>query len=274
MLTNGSHQIYYEKNLCPPELAADAITWARQAGQIAMGYFNNVSATYKDDNSCLTQADLEIETFLLQQIRATYPDHQFIGEEGGANQNNAPTSPYLWAIDPIDGTTAFVQGLPGWGISLGLMYNLQPIFGLFYMPLLDDLTYTNGSGIYCNSHHLSQTVQPDWGRKGFLAVTAGSHHDFDINVLRSRALGSIGANLVYTARGTATAALIPKAYLWDLVAGASILNRVGGELRYLSGKKVEYHQLFAGGLAPEPIIAGYPQLLDKLQNDIRPRKTA
>jgi len=267
-MLNGHHENKVEAT----ELAAEAIAWARQAGQIAMHYFNNVSASYKDDNSCLTQADLEIESFLTQQIRTAYPDHQLIGEEGGQSANGAPTSPYMWAIDPIDGTTAFVQGLPGWGISLGLLYNKQPIFGLFYMPLLNDLTYTNGSGIYCNNNHLSQSVQPDWGRKGFLAVTAGSHHDFDINVLRSRALGSIGANLVYTARGTATAALIPKAYLWDLVAGASILNRVGGELRYLSGRKVNYDELFAGGLAPEPIIAGHPELLDKLQAEIRPRK--
>ncbi|GEM_PF-257336 len=273
MLNNNSHQSISHL----PTITAHATQWARQAGQIAMRYFKNVSLSYKADNSLLTQADTEIEQFLVEQIRATYPRHGLLCEEGSRRQADSD-SPYVWVIDPLDGTTAFAQGLPGWGIAIGLLYDGQPIFGLFYMPLLNDLTYSSlplqiggGTGIYCNEEFLQPTLLSRWHRKSFLAVTAGAHHDFNINLSLTRALGSVGSSLVYTARGAATAALIPKAYLWDLVAGGIILNRVGGELRYLSGKPVNYQAMLNGSITPEPIIASHPDLFAELQKAIQPR---
>jgi len=257
-----------------PNVAPQAIKWARQAGRIAMRYFRNALVTYKQDNTLVTQADVEVEQYLRTQICRAYPKHRFIGEEGMQNgdlENLVTTTPYTWAIDPVDGTTAFVHGLPGWGISLGLLYHGQPLFGLFYMPLLDDLTYTTNDGIICNGQHLQYSVLPNWGHKGFLAVSAGSHHDFDMDILRIRALGSVSASFIYTARGSAAGALIPKAYLWDLIAGASILAKAGGELRYLSGKPVNYLALLQGRRAPEPIIAGHPDMLTEIQQSIKPR---
>jgi myo-inositol-1(or 4)-monophosphatase len=247
------------------------VEWARQAGQIALRYFNNVAPQYKPDQSFLTQADLEIEHFLTERIRAAYHGYGLISEEGTRVEDGCPVSD-VWAIDPLDGTTAFVQGLPGWGISIGLLHDGQPCFGLFYMPLLDDMIYTHdNAGICCGRRNLHQAVRADWGPKGFLAINASAHRDFQINVRRTRALGSVGASLVYTARGSADVAFIPKARLWDLVAGAAILTRAGGELRYLSGRTIDYLQLLDGRLAPEPIIAGHPQLLAELPSLIRPR---
>lgn len=258
----------------PPHLTGlqeAAIRWAREAGQIALRYFKNVSVQYKADDTLVTQADVEIEHFLEGQLRRSYPDHALISEEGARKQTE---SPYTWVIDPLDGTTAFVQGLPGWGISIGLLCAGQPIFGLFYMPLLDDLTITGEAGFYVDGQLLRQKVRSNWQRKGFLAVNSEAHHEFEIDVQRTRALGGVVASLVYTARASATAAFIPKAHLWDLVAGACILKQAGGELRYLSGSPVEYSSLMDGSLIPEPIIAGHPDLLTKLQASIRPRKRA
>jgi fructose-1,6-bisphosphatase/inositol monophosphatase family enzyme len=139
------------------------------------------------------------------------------------------------------------------------------------MPLLNDLTYTTSrGGVYGNEHDLRGSVRPDWGAKGFLAVGAKVHRDFQIEVPRIRALGSIGASLVYTARGAAAAALLPKVRVWDVVAGAAILERAGGELRYLSGGPIDYQELLDGRRAREPIIAGHPNLLAGLQAAIRP----
>jgi myo-inositol-1(or 4)-monophosphatase len=254
-----------------PSTINQIITWARQAGQIALRYFKNIEPQRKPDQSFLTQADLEIERFLAERFQTVFPDHDLIGEEK-LRVENSQLSPNLWAIDPLDGTTAFVQGLPGWGISIGLLRRGQPNFGLFYMPLLDDITYTVGpNGVYRNERDLRKAVRPDWGSKGFLAVSASAHRDFQLNVHRIQTMGSVGANLVYTARGAAAGAFIPKARLWDMVAGAAILARAGGELRYLSGKSIDYLQLLDGRLAPEPVIAGSPRILAELQRAIRPR---
>jgi myo-inositol-1(or 4)-monophosphatase len=240
------------------------------------GFNQQLELQSKADDTLLTPVDMELEQFLIEQITAAYPAHRLISEEsypsGDVSGEKAASSPYTWAIGPLDGTTAFVHGLPGWGISLGLLREGRAIFGLFYMPLLDDITYTVRRGIRWNGQRLAQTVRLDWNHKGFLAVSTGAHRDFEIEVPRTRALGSVGASLVYTARGSATAALIPKAYLWDLAAGAIILTQAGGELRYLSGRPVDFRELLDGRPAPEPILAGHPALLDKLHEEIQERK--
>ena len=251
------------------QISLSARTWVEQAGHIAMDSFQTVAFEYKADRTFVTQVDRDIETLLVKNIRATYPSHHLIGEEG-TNFQAEGQSPYTWVLDPLDGTTVFVRGLPGWGISVGLMYNLEPVFGLFYMPLLNDLSYTTPGQTICQNKPLAQSVPNTWQNKGFLAISASSHADFNIKLPRTRTLGSVGASLTYTARGSATAAFIPKAHVWDLVAGAAILNRTGGELRYLSGAPLNYANLCDGRLAPEPIIAGHPDILDDLAPKITP----
>jgi fructose-1,6-bisphosphatase/inositol monophosphatase family enzyme len=81
-------------------------------------------------------------------------------------------------------------------------------------------------------------------------------------------MGSISASLIYTARGAAVGTFIPRAHIWDLVAGAAILMGVGGELRDVSGRLVDYSELLDGRLAPEPIIAAHPDLQAELRNAI------
>jgi fructose-1,6-bisphosphatase/inositol monophosphatase family enzyme len=131
------------------------------------------------------------------------------------------------------------------------------------MPLTDDLTVTTNSPP-------APTVQTTWPPTGFLAVNASAHRLFQLDQIRGiRVPGSVGASLIYTARGAATAALLPKARLWDLVGGAAILSQAGGELRYLSGQPLDYLALLDGELAPEPILAGHPALLPELQRTIR-----
>lgn len=256
--------------LLSSEAIEQVIGWARQAGQVALRHFKNIKPQYKSDSTFLTEVDLEVENFLAKRIQAVFPEHNLLGEEGGQDQERQ-VSPNVWVIDPIDGTTTFVQGLPGWGISIGLLHHGQPCFGLYYMPLLDDLTYTaSQSGVYCNEHKLVGALRSNWGQKGFLAINAMAHYEFQINLKRTRALGSISTNLVYTARGTATATFTPKAHLWDLVAGAAILIRIGGELRYLSGRAVDYLELLDGRLTQEPIIAGHPRVLAGLPALILP----
>lgn len=242
--------------------------WIRQAGQIALRHFQQTTPSTKPDNTLVTQADVEIERYLTRQITAQYPQHNLLTEEGLYRQTNA-TSPYTWVLDPLDGTTAFVRGLPTWGVALALLEAGNPIWGAFYMPLLDDMTYTMENSVHC-TRCATPRLCTRWERHGFVATSMTAHTAFHIGVPRVGATGSIGANLVYTARGTATAAFIPKAYVWDLAVGAAILSRMGGELRYLSGKPVDYRHLLDGRRAPEPVIAGHPRVVQCLHNAITP----
>jgi myo-inositol-1(or 4)-monophosphatase len=242
--------------------------WAGEAGEIAMRYFHHVEVDLKADNTFVTQADREIEALLSDRIRAAYPGHGLIGEEGA--RSGAQGEEVLWAVDPIDGTRAFVQGLPGWGIALGVLYRGHPAWGMFHMPLLDDWTYTQGAdGVVWNGRELSGSLRTEWDEQSFVAISSSAHARYEMGVERIRALGSMAANMVYTARGSALGAFMEKGYLWDLVAGAAILSRLGGRLEYLSGREVDWAELSDGRVAPEPILAGHPEMIRRMRSSIR-----
>lgn len=258
-------------SLLSTEQVAELLSWARQAGHIALSYFRQVTPELKTDHTYFTEADVAVEKFLVERLKTAFPEDRLIGEEGSRMQAES-TSERVWAVDPIDGTTAFVQGLPGWGVSIGLLYRGQPRFGLFYMPLLDDMTHTGLDGlIYWNDRPLTDTLRRDWSNKGYLAISSTDHDEFQINIRRTRALGSTVTGFVYLARGSATATFNSKSSLWDLAAGAAILAGLGGELRYLSGRPVDYEALFDGRPTSEPIIGGHPLVLAGLAEKIRPR---
>jgi myo-inositol-1(or 4)-monophosphatase len=257
---------------------AQVRAWVREGGEIALRSFHHVEATRKADNTFVTRVDREIEALLSARIRAAYPDHGLIGEEGArAGPRGAEV---LWAVDPIDGTRAFVQGLPGWGVAIGVLYRGEPMWGMFYMPLLDDWTYTEGTqGVTWNGHELSPAgdlrggaLRSEWDDQSFLAISSTAHHDYKIGVKRTRALGSMAANMVYTARGAALGAFMAKGYVWDLVAGAAILLRLGAKLEYLSGRAIDWGALADGRMIPEPILAAHPALMERIRGLIRKKE--
>lgn len=236
--------------------------WLEQAGQLAMVYFRQVVPQRKSNGSLLTEADLTIERFLISQLQTAYPNIDILAEESDPTQQQ---SDFLWTIDPVDGTTAFVHGLPDWGIAVGLLHAGRPVWGMFHMPMLGK-TITNGGE---RSGKRPFSVRTTWGIKGFLAVSSSSaHRKFNLQVKRFRTVSSVSTALVYVAQGVAAAAFIPKARLWDLVPGMAIIEQAGGEMRYLSGKPVDYQALSDGRITPEPVIAGHRDLLDELQQSI------
>lgn len=98
---------------------------------------------------------------MTERIGNAYPDHGLVGEEGTRIRSEWSAS-YVWVIDPLDGTTAFVQGPFGWGISIGLLHEGQPSFGLFYMPLLGDMTHTGAHSVVSTAVHVKhQSVRKD-----------------------------------------------------------------------------------------------------------------
>lgn len=252
------------------EVLEQVVEWVRIAGTIAMRYFNKSNPLCKSDQTLLTEADVEVERFLTEKLKAAFPDHTVIGEEEVRHCANQESST-IWMIDPVDGTTVFSQGLPGWGISVGLLHVGKPVMGIFSMPLLNDTVYASqNAGFVCNGVRLACSLSRCWEPRSFLAINATAHSDYRIEIRHTRALGGIGACLSYTARGSAVAAFVPRAYVWDLVAGAALIESVGGQVRYLSGAQVIYADLLERQLIPEPIIAGHPDVLETLSRSIVP----
>jgi myo-inositol-1(or 4)-monophosphatase len=97
----------------------------------------------------VTEADQEAEAAIRALIHATYPDHGVIGEEGGTEQGE---SPFTWVIDPIDGTRAFIAGLPLWTTLIALHDGTKPIIGLIDQPYLGERFLGTPSGAFLQTH--------------------------------------------------------------------------------------------------------------------------
>ena len=249
-----------------PELDIELVKeWARQAGGIALRYFNRVEASCKEDQTFVTDADYEIENLLTGYVKANYPEHGIIGEEGTREIHGE----YVWAIDPLDGTRAFLSGLPIWGISIGLLWQGKPWLGVFYMPLLDEWYHSASpvSGAFWNDQPIRCPPDDGCDENSLLCVPSDAHRRYHISSSFSgitRALGSAAAHLCYVARGSAVAALLGNPGIWDIAAGTAILQAAGGALRYLAGGEVEMKNLLENGQSHESMLAAHPLQIDRL----------
>ena len=117
-----------------------ARTAAREAGQLTLQFFRSdrFVVERKDDDSPVTIADREAELLLRQQIESAFPNDAIVGEEFGQREG---TSDFRWILDPIDGTTSFVSGVPLYGTLVGLEYQQRSILGVIYVPVLDECVY-------------------------------------------------------------------------------------------------------------------------------------
>lgn len=103
-----------------------------RAGQIALRYFRGaLPVDEKADRSPVTQADRDIEQALRDMVAREFPAHGFVGEEFGATREDAE---FVWVVDPIDGTRAFMTGKPLFGSIIGLMHRGKPVMGLVDQP--------------------------------------------------------------------------------------------------------------------------------------------
>jgi myo-inositol-1(or 4)-monophosphatase len=242
--------------------------WARQAGEIALSYFNRVEGTRKADRSLVTDADLEIEELLVGLIKAAHPDHGIIGEEG----TNQIRGECLWAVDPIDGTRSFLSGLPVWAISIGLLWRAQPWLGVVHLPLLDEWYHSASpaAGSFWNHQPIRCPSPQGIDEDSLLCVPADVHLRYNISfpgVIRG--LGSAAAEVCYVARGNAMAVFLDRLGLWDIAAGAAVLSAAGGTLCYLDGEQVPLDHLLDEGTALRPLLAAHPSIIDGLRTHIQ-----
>jgi myo-inositol-1(or 4)-monophosphatase len=238
--------------------------WVRQAGEVALGYFNQVEGTLKQDRTLVSDADLEIEDLLTARIRSAYPDHGLIGEEGTAEIHGE----CVWAIDPLDGTRSFLSGLPVWGISVGLLWRGEPWLGVVHLPLLDEwyVSASPAGGAFWNDRPIHCPAVENWDENSLLCIPADAHLRYAINFPGTiRALGSAAAHLCYVARGNAMAVFLDRPGLWDVAAGTAILRAAGGTIGYLDGGRVPLEHLLDEGTSLRPLLAAHPSIIDQLR---------
>jgi len=236
--------------------------WVAEAGQIALQHFGHADVQHKPaDHSPVTVADRAIERLLTGYIRATYPDHGIVGEEYGSEHLNAE---YLWVIDPIDGTQAYVDGLPSWCITLAVLRERVPVFGLVYLPLYNDWTYTDGDAVICNGQDVTHRLRATWAADSYVLWRSDAHRRYTLDFPRIMTMSSSASHTAYVARGSAVAALTHDSYLWDIAAGLAFMRKQGGEVRFLDGTTLELQQRDLLAPLQGMFAFGHPAVLDRL----------
>ena len=118
------------------ELEETAVLLARGAGEILSAYFGvQILVEYKDEHQRdpVTEVDKKAQEYLVKEITERFPDHGILGEED-ADDSESPAPDFLWVLDPLDGTTNFLNGLPVYACSVGLLYRGRPLVGALYLP--------------------------------------------------------------------------------------------------------------------------------------------
>ncbi len=184
----------------------------------------------------VSQADKEVEDFIRTQIALKYPYDGLLGEEQGGNSldNNIK-----WIIDPIDGTYAFLHGIPLWCLSIGLLYKNKPIFGIIIDPNHGEtFTAFHKEGAFCNGKAI-KVIQNDnlqsssvaFGiDKGVRAQIAKKFilHSIEHKIHIARTY-TCALNMAWVAGGRILAAFYPFVNSWDFCAGLVLIEEAGGK---------------------------------------------
>lgn len=242
----------------------------REAGEVARRYFQNVAVERKADRTLVTEADRAVETYLVEHLPAVAPGVRLLGEEFGV-AGDAGAACTL-TLDPIDGTSAFVAGLPTWCITLGLVCEGEAIGGVTYLPMTGETYVAENAEARWNGRVLPRGRRPPTEGDLFIVTHSDLHRGRGIAFKgKVRALGSTAYHMALVARGAAVAALLGHARIWDIAAGAALLAAVGGELRYLDGAPVDLTALLAGERAPEHLVAAAPGMMAEVLPQLRAR---
>jgi len=217
------------------QLREFAVELARGAGDITLRYFRRTPETStKTDGSYVTIADREAEAYLRLEITQRFPDDGILGEEEGESHGR---SGRRWIVDPIDGTFAFVHGVPFYGVLIGLEIDGEVSVGVVNIPALGEIvSAARGVGCYFNDEpaRVSQTAQLEDALLLCTDFVSCARYGFGnaADVLQSRVRTSRTwgdcYGYVLVATGRADIMLDPVMNLWDCAALLPILEEAGG----------------------------------------------
>lgn len=242
-----------------------------EAGKSALQRVSGIVPEFKGDGSYVTEIDRETERFLRSRLAERYPDYAFQGEEFG---RFGPEDAPLWAVDPIDGTTNMVFGIPLWLVSVGLIADGQAQAGALYLPCTDELFWAGrGKGAFCNGVRLHALERDSIHSEDTLGFTSSSIKRVDVSGLRGRirCLGSIAAEVVYTARGTLCSHIGCFEGLNDLAAALCVAYEAGCVAEYLSGEPLDVRTLVREGCTSGPFLIAAPRTVAVIRPLVRVR---
>ena len=226
------------------------LTAARQAGKKLVrdfGEVENLQVSVKGVSDFVSAADIQSEKILINELSRAYPDYDILAEEAGEIKNSKNDNPLKWIIDPLDGTTNFLFGIPHFAISIALQKNSEILSGIVYNPITDDLFWAvKGKGAFCNNKRLRVSVREKFGSctigTGIPHKGLKDHEEYLVgltkimeNAAAIRRFGTASLDLVYVAAGKFDGFWEKNLKIWDIAAGALIVTEAGGRVTDFRG---------------------------------------
>ena len=240
---------------------------ARLAGNVLLRNINKLEAlnvVQKGRMDYASEVDADAEKVIVKELKRAYPEYGVFGEEGGVQGERR----HMWVIDPLDGTSNYLRGVPHYCVSIALVENGEPTDAVIFDPLRNELfTASRGAGAVLNDRRIRVADRKDLEgtmiHTGFAprernrasaqlkAVDALLVHGEDI-----RRTGSAALDLAYVACGRADAYFEAGVKAWDIAAGLLLVREAGGKVCDFKGATLgrmdnrgpETHQIVAGNL--------------------------
>lgn len=251
---------------------AAARTIITEAGEIALDYFGRLEKLTVERKTSgqdtVSEADRNVETAIRDAISKTFPEDGLWGEEHGRADGQ---SGYTWLIDPIDGTTAFLNGVPNWTVVIAILENGKPVLGLILVPCQGKLYFAeSGKGAFCNDEPIQVANDRPFDRGLFVVGPGAAEFADHVGGIITRLLkagsmfirfGSAAHSLALVASGRLLGFYEPRLSAWDCVAGLLIVREAGGEGRGFDEG--------SDWLVRQPVLAAAPAVRQTFEDMIR-----
>ena len=237
------------------EIEAAAVELAKGAGEILSSRFGQrIAVEYKDKDQRdpVTEVDKACQEYLVREIGRLFPEHSILGEEGGGDESGeseTPCNDIVWVLDPLDGTTNFLNGLPVFASSIGVLYRGRPLVGAMFVPWPVAgggfvLHCRRGAGCFAGEERTAVYESEEIvnnrlvGLPGFFGQSTRFGKGLKGRTGEVRTTGSIAYELAMTACGVLQYAVIGAPRMWDMAAGALAVMEAGGTvMTRLHGQK-------------------------------------
>ncbi|MCH8507001.1 MAG: inositol-1-monophosphatase [Ectothiorhodospiraceae bacterium] len=249
-----------------------AVRAARSAGNIIARHvdrLDRIRVESKGLNDFVSDVDRMAEQEIIQVLQKAYPDHAIVGEETGRHGE----ADYQWIIDPLDGTTNFLHGLPHFAVSIALQHKGRLEVGVIYDPMRQELySAERGGGANLDGRKLRMRQQKSFSGRligtGF-PFRQPQHMDAYMAMFRGvskrasdlRRAGSAALDLAYVAAGRLDGYCDRGLQPWDLAAGALLVREAGGVVGDFTGRE--------GFMQSGNIVAGSPKLFHDLMQEVQ-----
>jgi myo-inositol-1(or 4)-monophosphatase len=220
------------------------------------GEVEKLQVSKKGPGDFVTNSDKRTEKIIINELSLARPDYSFLAEESGAS---GKSTEFKWIIDPIDGTTNFLHGVPYFAISIGLEKNKEIICGMIFNPITNEMFYAEkGKGAYLNNSRIRVSSRKNIDE--CVLLTGGpilSYKNKEIffkeyesvsrKVAATRKFGSSALDLAYLASGRCDGVWERNLNYWDIAAGIIIVKEAGGTVSDFKGgdKYIEDRNLLA-----------------------------